>query len=645
MRTLIFLVFSLLLVACQPQSLQTDRLLAEWEQQGDLSALATLNQRCVQLAENDLADSVFTICSQLFRRFPEEVSGSPDSLSYAVSRAFYNFHSSAVRPEQRQQFIHITDSLAEVGHPCLTTTYRYYLLAYRCSMNHPDNRSLLEEALSLPKCMDLTQELEFASRLSWELLQTDYSADVYIGMQERAVEAYRQGGRPIDVVSLLSDTGFLYNRVGQYEKGLAYLQEAIEYMEQQGGEPTFGTVTLYGNTANLYARLRLFDKALELNQKAIETSERLSLPNLKCDLLRMRGSIWEHNECYDSTLYYYQSAFDLSEELPNKKVYQQKLKSELANFWVEHHDLYPDKLQEATRRLTEICADTTTTGSVKTTSRFMLGLAQTLGGNSSEGFPRMEEATREFVEQQYNESIDFAYTWLMKMYALHGRDRQLAQLYPAYQAMSDTIHREEKMWAVIAANVRYESGRQEERNRSLAIEIDQKEQTLFYMYTVWVLTSFLFVGSLVYLVKIRRQRRKERALHQNQLRNLLASQKELNLKNERLSQELEVAMCNQTIDRMRQMLNPSLLSGEQELQFRQSFAALYPRYLPGLRGRCPELTKSDELLCMLIYLNQNTDEIALALGISRASVNSARSRIRKKLGLKKEDSLEEALRK
>ena len=201
------------------------------------------------------------------------------------------------------------------------------------------------------------------------------------------------------------------------------------------------------------------------------------------------------------------------------------------------------------------------------------------------------------------------------------------------------------MWAVIAANVRYESGRQEERNRSLAIEIDQKEQTLFYMYTVWVLTSFLFVGSLVYLVKIRRQRRKERALHQNQLRNLLASQKELNLKNERLSQELEVAMCNQTIDRMRQMLNPSLLSGEQELQFRQSFAALYPRYLPGLRGRCPELTKSDELLCMLIYLNQNTDEIALALGISRASVNSARSRIRKKLGLKKEDSLEEALRK
>lgn len=633
-----------LLVACRPQPLQTDELLMAWEQRGDLPTLAALNQRCGQLAECHSADSVFTVCAELFRRFPEAVSGPADSLSYAVSRAFYNFRFSATRPEQMRQFAHIMDSLAAAGHPCLTTTYRYYLLAYRCSVDHPDHRSLLEEALRLPACMDLTQEVEFASRLSWELLQAIYPAEAYVGMQERAIEAYRQGGRPIDVVSLLSDMGFLYNRVGQYEKGIAYLLEAIEYMEKQGGKPTYGTVTLYGNTANLYARLRLFDKALEFNQKAIETSERLSLPNLKCDLLRMRGSIYEHNERYDSTLYYYQSAFDLSEELPNKEVYQQNLKSALANFWVEHHELYPDRLQEATRMLTELCDDTTVVEAVKTTSQFMLGLARTLRGDADEGLPRMEEATRQFVEQQYDESIDFAYTWLMKMYAIHGRDRQLARLYPAYQAMSDTIHREEKTWAVIAANVRYESGRQEERNKRLSIEIEQKEQTFFYMYTVWVLTSLLLAGSVAYLVKIRRQRRKERTFHRDQLRNLLASQKELNLKNERLNQELEAAMCNQTIDKMRQMLNPSLLNGEQELRFRQSFAALYPRYLPGLRGRCPELTKSDELLCMLIYLNQNTDEIALSLGISRASVNSARSRIRKKLGLRKEDSLEEALR-
>lgn len=43
---------------------------------------------------------------------------------------------------------------------------------------------------------------------------------------------------------------------------------------------------------------------------------------------------------------------------------------------------------------------------------------------------------------------------------------------------------------------------------------------------------------------------------------------------------------------------------------------------------------------MLIRIGQSTDDIALALGISRASVNSARYRIRKKMGLGKEESLD-----
>lgn len=89
---------------------------------------------------------------------------------------------------------------------------------------------------------------------------------------------------------------------------------------------------------------------------------------------------------------------------------------------------------------------------------------------------------------------------------------------------------------------------------------------------------------------------------------------------------------NDVIDTFRRDLSPTLLSGEDEIHFRQPFAALYPNYLPVLRSRCPELTKSDELFCMLIMLNQSTDEAALTLGISRASVNPARSRIRKKLG-------------
>jgi len=72
--------------------------------------------------------------------------------------------------------------------------------------------------------------------------------------------------------------------------------------------------------------------------------------------------------------------------------------------------------------------------------------------------------------------------------------------------------------------------------------------------------------------------------------------------------------------------------------------SLYPDFQTALQQRCPDLTIGDNTLCMLIRIGQTTDDIAMALGISRASVNSARYRIRKKMGLTKEDSLDDIIK-
>ena len=78
---------------------------------------------------------------------------------------------------------------------------------------------------------------------------------------------------------------------------------------------------------------------------------------------------------------------------------------------------------------------------------------------------------------------------------------------------------------------------------------------------------------------------------------------------------------------------PALVGPRRGANFRQSFKSLYPDYLPALRQHCPDLTRTDELIAMLLLLGQNNDEIALTLGISRAGINKARSRMRKRLGL------------
>lgn len=77
--------------------------------------------------------------------------------------------------------------------------------------------------------------------------------------------------------------------------------------------------------------------------------------------------------------------------------------------------------------------------------------------------------------------------------------------------------------------------------------------------------------------------------------------------------------------------------------FRRTFLAVYPRFVDDLRRDYPSLTDTDMVFCMLIFLQHSTQEISASLNISRASVNSARYRLRSKLRLAKEESLDQFL--
>lgn len=88
------------------------------------------------------------------------------------------------------------------------------------------------------------------------------------------------------------------------------------------------------------------------------------------------------------------------------------------------------------------------------------------------------------------------------------------------------------------------------------------------------------------------------------------------------------------------LLPPVILEKKTELEFRRSFDVAFPNFVSDLRNDFPGLTSSQELVCMMIFLHKNADEIARALGISRDSVNKSRYRIRRRLGLPRETDLD-----
>lgn len=78
--------------------------------------------------------------------------------------------------------------------------------------------------------------------------------------------------------------------------------------------------------------------------------------------------------------------------------------------------------------------------------------------------------------------------------------------------------------------------------------------------------------------------------------------------------------------------------GEWE-QFRYQFEMMNPDFIGRLSGRFPELTPAEQKVCVLIRTGLRSKEISDFLTLTVQSVEIYRSRIRRKLGLKREENL------
>ncbi len=75
--------------------------------------------------------------------------------------------------------------------------------------------------------------------------------------------------------------------------------------------------------------------------------------------------------------------------------------------------------------------------------------------------------------------------------------------------------------------------------------------------------------------------------------------------------------------------------------FRQKFSAIHKNFFDKLKAAHPDLTKTEQKFCAFIRIQMNSAQIASVLNISKEAIRKNRYRIRKKIGLKTTDSLEE----
>lgn len=470
-------------------------------------------------------------------------------------------------------------------------------------------------------------------RRAWEMRDTGAPAAEFIAMQLRAVDEVRAGRSDDDPVEVLAQAGMFYDIAGDYINAEAYLREAAEWLRDHPDHgDTEGVIQLYGNLGGLYAALGMGDEALEANTRAMQVSRRLG-GRYMTDLYRFRATVFDLLESPDSVIACLDSALAVVnsgniEGDPDRM--RLGIIGERADYILERV-LWPDSVDALVARLESLRDNPY--AEINGTD-FTLGRGYLLQGRADEGIAMMERALDSYRRQGDVHGMAFALPPLMDAYARYGRTDRLAAEFPTYSALQDTILNREKLNAIIGADLRSRASLLRAENEALRLR-----HRLAREHTVlWAAAAVIILLALAAFIYIqRRSHRREMAMQKQKMEALLAERIDLNSRLENLNTRLE----SKERDRAEtDLLSLAVFDKSRESDFRATFGAVYPRFLPSLRRDYPAITPANELVCMMIYLGKSTDEIALALGISRDSVNKTRYRLRRTFALPRETDLD-----
>ncbi|MBU8973006.1 MULTISPECIES: tetratricopeptide repeat protein [Bacteroides] len=656
------------LTGCHKSSQPIDRSdIREWLSQDADSCLWYYTGHYTTLLKEKRYREMEQLYASVLRAMPEHPKGGKN-MNYLMGWVLTYYYNALMYQDKADGSEFLTDSLLNSRHPYYTQVLRPELLAHSCKFYLAQNRmkqvdSIGHLFLSLPPTDDPRRDARTWHVMAYSLEFCSIDTKAPMQLMEHAVASCRKAeGKVGNEGEIYDYMGYLYWKNGEPEKAITAIQEAIDWYTARPGTPGDGLIECYNDLSQVYATLELFDKAIEANTLAVEASKKLDNWTLE-EVYRLRAACFSNAGEKDSALFYIQEAIKATPKSA-EKYFNLLLRINRLDYY---YAAYPDSIAG---QLDECCRLLKDTAHIDPFAQNYLyayhgkALLRT-PGHEQEGVEQLERSFRNFQTSHFPEGIISVGDELIRAYIRTGMPDRISSIYSLYTETSDSLRHRARANVAIGANVRYETGRKEQENLVLAAEVSLKQRTLiFTRLMVGLLFVILLVGGM-YMRQRQRFLRQVSNARLSQISGLLQTQQELKEKNESLQgmqeelrqsnealfeakQELSRHNASLTqkkaVSNLRMKISTEIFNSDKEAEFRRSFTAFYPDYIPALHRLSPDITRTDELIAMLIILELSSDEIALTLGISKIGVNKARSRMRKRLGLAGDTKLEDFLK-
>jgi len=459
--------------------------------------------------------------------------------------------------------------------------------------------------------------------------------------------------------------------LGNYKEAVDNILKSLKYWEEvNNAANVWNCNELLGN---IYLKLNLFEKALYYHRIALKVRNDNILKNISMgkeatpDLYLGIAYSWNNIaevylnlHQYDSAYYYAFKSLKIKEAKNSTAT-----ANDVANSRLNMGNIYrklgkPDSAMLMLTKAVETYK-TLQNGSSYAEALYGIGNLYVDKQNYKKAKEKFATGLQKSVEVADKNNIKTGYKLLSDL-CTNTRDyKKSLDYFLHYSELKDSIFNRERSNAIEELQIRYEVDKKQQKIESQGFIIAQKKRQITYAL-IGIVVITLFSVLIIFLI-IKNKRQKETLL----IKEADNLRKDLELKNRELVCNVSnIYTKNMVINKVAKTLSKSIRTSDQtnvllineiirELQqnmdetswkeFEYRFSKVYESFYQTLDTRFPELTHVERKVCAMLKLDMSSKEIAAITMTHPESVDTTRSRIRKKLGLEKDENLSEFLNK
>jgi tetratricopeptide (TPR) repeat protein len=468
--------------------------------------------------------------------------------------------------------------------------------------------------------------------------------------------------------------GAIYEETGLWNDALAMYMNSMQCCEESNN--LAGKARVYNNVGKLYFSRNELDKAEDLFNKAVEINRKLSIrPELFNNYNNLAG-IWSQRHMPEKALEF--ALIALSQLDISRDHYD--LSIAYSNIGNLYQDLgnYPVALSFY-NQAAAIEKKKSYHLSLLRSYLSMLSLFEATGKQDSAAKYLAKSLEMSSLVNNPSASLQ-VYLDASKVYLRKGNYRKAQEFSSRYIALKDSLESVNSVTRIEQIQAVYEVINKEKDNKILQQRINLQQLTLQRQRIVLIATVLILLFSIVLVILLFRSKKRDRnrnqlimkqadQLHHQEKQMLLTKEHnltlELDYRNRQLtSYALHLVRNNEFVlktieelkqillgistrdkeraERIRQLISElhQYSSGNVWEEFRLYFEEVHQSFEKNLSAAYPDLSPNDKKICALLKLGLSTKEIASITFRELRSVESARNRLRKKLGIPPEMNIQ-----